>query len=238
MIEHGLLRRRHLPHLDVEAKPFFVTGCLHGSIPAAGLSKIRHYRAQLDERPRPDSMNLQQWEIHKHKLAFKMVDDLLDGRCPSEHLSDPTLARIVCDAVLHFAGMRYLLLAFVVMPSHHHWLFLPREDWVDEFTATQANHVSRRTPREAISHSIQSFTATQCNRALQRTGPFWQTETYDHFARDEQEVLRIIQYIEHNPVNAGFVDQPSDWRWSSASIRQRLGIAPGSPVPRTETMMG
>lgn len=52
-------------------------------------------------------------------------------------------------------------------------------------------------------------------------------------ARDEAEVLRIIQYIEHNPVKAGFVDQPSDWRCSSAWIRQRLGIVPGSPVPRT-----
>ena len=38
-----------------------------------------------------------------------------------------TAAEIVRNAFLHFADERYHLLAFVVMPSLHHWLFLPLE---------------------------------------------------------------------------------------------------------------
>ncbi|HQX53201.1 MAG TPA: hypothetical protein PLR25_24990 [Planctomycetaceae bacterium] len=39
-----LIRRRHLPHVDVADKPYFVTGVLKGSIPASGLSEIRRYQ--------------------------------------------------------------------------------------------------------------------------------------------------------------------------------------------------
>jgi hypothetical protein len=33
---------------------------------------------------------------------------------------------------------------------------------------------------------------------------FWQAESYDHRVRDEREHLRIVAYIENNPVKAGF----------------------------------
>jgi len=71
----GIFRRRHLPHWDVEGKPVFITACLEGSISAAGLSRIRKYRDQLDHRPRPDGLSAERWEVRKHKLVFGFVDD-------------------------------------------------------------------------------------------------------------------------------------------------------------------
>jgi hypothetical protein len=47
----------------------------------------------------------------------------------------------------------------------------------------------------------------------------WQDESYDHWARDEEEMIRIIHYIENNPVKAGLCLKPSDWHWSSARLR-------------------
>lgn len=160
-------------------------------------------------------------------MVFKRIDELLDGQSPVTHLSDDRLAKIVYDAFLHFAGERYTLLAFVVMPSHHHWIFLPDPTWA--LTLLEKPE-PRRTPREAISHSIQSYTATMCNRALGQSGTFWQNETFDHYARDEAELIRIIQYIENNPVKAGMVTEPHLYPWSSANLRLRLGIAPGFPL--------
>ena len=90
-----------------------------------------------------------------------------------------------------------------------------------------------RTPRESISHSIQSYTANQCNRLLGKTGSFWQIETFDHYARDEAEVFRIIHYIEQNPVVAGLVSRPEDYRWSSAHLRMKLGLQPGQAIPKS-----
>lgn len=225
MRDDWTIRRRHLPHVDVEGKPYFVTACLKGSIPAAGLQAIRNYEDELFAKPCPASMDQAQWAMHRHKMVFKMIDDLLDGDPPVNHLRDARLAEIVQNAFLHFADVRYLLFAFVIMPSHHHWMFLPQPNWV----ATIGEN-KKRTPRETISHSIQSYTANRCHQLLQKTGEFWQQETYDHYARDEEEMKRIITYIEHNPVKAGLVDRAEDFVWSSAHYRQQHGIGPFDPL--------
>jgi hypothetical protein len=232
MIENGVIRKRNLPHIDVEGKPSFITACLHGSLPASGLKRIYQYREELNARAKPAHLNPQEWELTKHKMVFKLLDSMLDRMSPVRYLEDERLAEIVQNAFLHFANDRYRLFAFVVMPSHHHWVFLPNEDWSQELATNQRDSHDRRTPREAISHSIQSYTGTHCNRLLGRTGSFWQAETYDHYARDESELVRIIEYIEQNPVVAGLATVASEYRWSSANIRARLGLKLGDAIPK------
>jgi hypothetical protein len=61
------------------------------------------------------------------------------------------------------------------------------------------------------------LTARRANQTLGQTGsPFWQEETYDHEVRQEHELERIRSYNESDPVRAGLVAQPSQYRWSSA----------------------
>ena len=216
----------------MEGKPSFITACLDGSIAASGLRRIREYRNELGLKARPESMSEAEWELRKHKLVFKFVDSLLDNEPQARHLADDRLAQTVQNAFLHFAEKRYHLYAFVVMPSHHHWLFLPKADWTEEFAISQTGKKNVRTPRESISHSIQSYTGNQCNRFLEKEGAFWQTETFDHFARDEAEMHRIIQYIERNPVVAGLVSRAEDFRWSSAQLRRNLGLPCGEAIPQ------
>jgi REP element-mobilizing transposase RayT len=134
------------------------------------------------------------------KLLFKFVDSLLDGEPAVRHFENEAVAQLVVNAFLYFAEERYKLLAFVVMPSHHHWLFLPIPSWCEQLAARQSNNETKRSAREVISHSMQSFTGTQCNRLLSLSGSFWQMESFDHYARDEAEVMRIMDYIENNPL--------------------------------------
>ena len=42
--------------------------------------------------------------------------------------------------------------------------------------------------------------------------------------------LRIIHYIEDNPVKAGLVERPEEWQWSSARIRANAGLQPGDAI--------
>jgi type I restriction enzyme R subunit len=58
----------------------------------------------------------------------------------------------------------------------------------------------------------------------QRGRVFWQDESYDHWARDDDEVLRIIHYIENNPVAAGLCARAQNWPWSSARFRSRWPV--------------
>jgi hypothetical protein len=52
-----------------------------------------------------------------------------------------------------------------------------------------------------------------------RGKPFWQDETFDHWVRNEREYGKIRFYIEYNPVAAGLVKRPEEWRWRAGGSR-------------------
>jgi type I restriction enzyme R subunit len=130
----------------------------------------------------------------------------------------------VADSLFHFAGVRYDLVAFVVMPSHVHWLFQPTPEWV----ATLPEEVP--TPRQRILYSMKRYTANRGNPLRGTHGPFWQDESYDHWVRDADEMERILLYIEGNPVKARLTDSPERWPFSSAAVRKRAGLERGCPL--------
>jgi REP element-mobilizing transposase RayT len=111
------------------------------------------------------------------------------------------IARIVADA-LEFADTSlgyYKLEAYVVMSNHLHLLVMPRV-----------------APAKFL-QSVKGFSARECNKILGRAGePFWQSESFDHWVRDQAEFERVRTYIENNPVRAGLVVRPQTYRWSSA----------------------
>src|SRR5689334_18598610 len=115
-MSEGLFRRRRLPHWDVEDATYFVTTCLAGSVPARGLIRLRNERAKLERLPRPVGRSIEQWENDKNKLLFAEFDKIVDSEPAVRYLADPRLAIEVESSLFHFAGERYELLAYVVMP--------------------------------------------------------------------------------------------------------------------------
>jgi type I restriction enzyme R subunit len=223
-------RRRHLPHWDVPGAIYFVTACLEGSIPAQGLLDIRTYQTALARRPRPKEMSESDWELRRWKLVFARAEEWLDLKPSIRHLADAELAGVVASALFFFAGTRYELFSYVVMPSHFHWIFRPLEGWIQSLQAD----TTKRTPSERIMRSIKRYTSGQCNRRLLAQGRFWQQESYDHWVRDVDELERIINYVEYNPVKAGLARDAKSWRFGSAHYRDAIGLAFGTPLPRTD----
>ncbi len=132
------------------------------------------------------------------------MDRELDGAVTGPRwLEDERVARCVADAVRYGSlqlGL-YELRAWVLMVNHVHILIYPK------------CNLSR------ITKSIKNFSAREANAILGRTGrPFWQDESYDHWVRGPEEMEKIVRYIERNPVTAGLVKRPEDWRWSSAFV--------------------
>lgn len=222
----ALVRNRHLPHWDVPGATYFVTSCLAGSIPAKGLLDVANYRRELERRQPPADTTPADWDYQRAKLTFGRTDHWLDTEPAARHLADPRLAQVVVDSMLHFAGERYELLAYVVMPSHFHWVFRPLDAWVDSLGPDAV----RRPPRQQIMHSLKTYTAWNCNQLLTRHGAFWQDESFDHCVRDEKELGRIIWYVEQNPVKAGLVAEADEWEFSSSRLRTRPGVRCGEPI--------
>lgn len=214
------VRRRMLPHWDVPGGTYFVTACLYDSLPAQGVLDIRNLEHRLQRQVRPPGVSQEDWEQQKWKIVFARRDEWMDVHPAVRHLEDERLASVVQQSLYHFAGERYDLLAYVIMPSHFHWLFRPKDEWV----ASLGEAVNTRSPRERIMHSVLSFSSRTCNRLLDESGPFWQSESYDHVVRDEDELSRIIDYIELNPVRRDWVKQREAWRFSSAC--DRYGLPP------------
>jgi len=65
-----------------------------------------------------------------------------------------------------------------------------------------------------IMYSHKRFTARDANKILNRKGDFWYREFYDHYIRNENEFRNVLRYIYHNPVKAGLVSKPEDWRFN------------------------
>lgn len=62
--------------------------------------------------------------------------------------------------------------------------------------------------------SLKGYTAHEANKILNRTGQFWEEESYDHEVRNDEELDRIVKYVLNNPVKAGLVKDWREWQWS------------------------
>jgi REP element-mobilizing transposase RayT len=167
-----------LPHWERDDATYFVTFRLFDSLPALVLQRLK-------EASRPE-------------LADSL-DSYLDQGSGAAWLKDPSIARLVVDALRHFDGARYRLHAWCVMPNHVHVVF---------------SSMPARTPALRLSSIIQSwksYTAKEANRLLGRTGSFWQREYYDHLIRDDEDFARCIEYTINNPVKAGLCERWEDW---------------------------
>jgi putative transposase len=134
--------------------------------------------------------------------AFVWMDRYLDtARSGPLFLRQPAIAQLVVNSLVKGEQLgHYQLHAWVVMANHVHVLLTPQ------------CHPSR------LIASLKGATAREANKLLGLTGqPFWQSECYDRWVRNQEEFHRIGRYIENNPVTAGLVATPEAFPWSSAN---------------------
>ena len=197
--------RGYLPHWEREGATYFVTFRLADSIPADAQKRIDTERRNITSTAEQLERPLTESEREKlDRLYSGTVDELLNAGHGACYMRDSRCAEIVADALQHFNEERYRLYAWCVMPNHVHVVFRP-------FPSHELHE---------IMHSWKSFTAKQCNAVLERTGEFWQRESFDRIVRDPSEFEKRVRYTLENPVVAGL----DDWPWVG-------GAAAGTPTP-------
>jgi putative transposase len=177
----GWHSRGYLPHFDSPETVQFVTFRLADSLP----------------RNVVESLLLQDDGI-------RLIDERLDAGLGACWLGRADVASLVQNALLHFDGDRYRLLAWCLMPNHVHAII--------EILGTMS--------LSDIVKSWKSFTARQANTLLGRSGSFWHPDYFDRYMRNEGHLERTIEYVESNPVKAGLAGTAEDWPWSSARFRR------------------
>jgi REP element-mobilizing transposase RayT len=61
--------------------------------------------------------------------------------------------------------------------------------------------------------------AQSFNKKHERTGHLWQDRFYSKEVREGRHLGTVWRYVEQNPVRACLVDNPNQWEWSSAHMR-------------------
>lgn len=99
--------------------------------------------------------------------------------------------------------------AFALMPNHFHLLI----------ETPDAN-------LSAFMHALKSAYANHFNFRHKRAGHLFQGRFKAHVVEKESYLLELHRYIHLNPVRAGLVERPEQWRWSSYAefIRPRSRI--------------
>jgi REP element-mobilizing transposase RayT len=136
--------------------------------------------------------------------GIRLIHERLDAGAGACWLGRADIAALVQDALLHFDGIRYRLLAWCLMPNHVHAII----EIVDTHSVGDTVRVWK------------SFTARRANEILGRSGSFWHPDYFDRYMRNEGHLERTIAYVENNPVNAGLAAFTDGWPWSSASFRR------------------
>jgi putative transposase len=100
---------------------------------------------------------------------------------------------------------------YVLMPDHVHAIvWLPGEDQLIDFLKQWKRLASIKIKR--ILRTRPHADAGRMNLA----GPVWQAGYYDFNLYTDHMISHKLDYMHGNPVRAGLVDRPTDWRWSSA----------------------
>jgi putative DNA methylase len=216
------LTRRNLPHWFMPTATHFVTFRLAGTLPKHMLDDLQDKKKRLLRRKTAGQTIASHREL-VHKQLFAAYDDYLDQNRDIHWLDDPRVAALVRRSLYFWNGQKYGLCAYCILPNHVHILIRP-------FDAEPASESDREclepgesddsgSPLSTIMHSLKGYTAHEANKLLGRTGTFWQRESYDHWVRDDDELERIVAYIQGNAVKAGLSNQAREFLWCSAHDR-------------------
>ncbi len=227
--ESKFFYRRNLPHWQPAGASIFITWRLYGSLPESAIIRLRDAQRLLLREAERANEKAEERKLRHHKKVFAMLDRLLDAAESGPlWLREVAIADMIQEALLVGYSTLYKLWSYVVMPNHVHVLLRPNVAQTSvcdvDIRSSQTEVCATYVPLKEITKRIKGYTAREANRIMKRTGQtFWQAESFDHWARDDAEFYRIIDYIENNPVKVGLTARPEDWQWSSASERLRRG---------------
>ena len=114
--------------------------------------------------------------------------------------------RLVRDHIVSGDPAFYKLIATQVMPDHVHMVLCPQA----------AQSLSK------IMKGIKGVSARKLNEMRGTKGQVWQDEYFDRIVRNSDELMEKLQYMFHNPLERGLVEEPSQYDgWYMKKVTDR-----------------
>ncbi|MFP5271684.1 REP-associated tyrosine transposase [Coleofasciculus sp. G1-WW12-02] len=132
--------------------------------------------------------------------------------------SKPELAQIVLDSLRFLQSQQRIALhGYVLMENHLH--LLASADNLSKEIRTFKSFTARTIIDWLIEHQSH-FLLTQLKSAKlahkhDQNYQVWQEGFHPQMIVNEQMLKQKLEYIHHNPVKRGYIDDPAHWRYSS-----------------------
>jgi len=122
------------------------------------------------------------------------------------------------------------LFCYCIMPSHVHWIASRKQgrlsDLLRDFKSYAAKELLKmiwNNPVESRKEWLLSLFRNFADKSVQKQKyQIWKHGNHPFWLESSWMIDQKINYIHHNPVETGFVNEPHEWRLSSAN--------PGSPI--------
>lgn len=130
------------------------------------------------------------------------------------------MARIACEVIAEARkSANFLLFGYILMPDHSHLV-------TDSSRESKDIHrfVNGIVSRRLIDHLKENGPEQSLNKLrVEEREDGWKYSVWQHHPDtrllwSEQMLWQRLQYTHLNPVRAGLVDHPNDWKWSSSRI--------------------
>ncbi len=141
---------------------------------------------------------------------------------------------VLADSFRHCVREKGLVVhAYVLMPNHFHAIASQIDGRLSDVMRDLKGYTSRQ-----LAKGLADDGRTVWLRALRRAGgdevavKLWQDDYHPEQVHSKEFCQQKLDYIHANPVRAGYVDDPCDWRYSSAGFyyRDSEPLIPVEPV--------
>jgi len=210
--------RQKFNHIHPKGAIFFVTFRLANSIPKSTLADLKlKFESNLNSLKCIKDIkekNTKVFELRKNYLVAydKILDRIITG---PHYLRNNEIVEIVKKELHRHDSKLYNLICFCIMSNHVHILI----DTNIDRDATKILDKSQHTDLAKIMKRIKGATARKINKTLNKSGAFWEKESYDMYIRNEKMLNNVISYILNNPVNAKLVEN-----WEEFNVVELLLI--------------
>ena len=131
----------------------------------------------------------------------------------------PEIAQIVMNSLQFLQEQnRITLYAWVMLETHLHLIAsaknLSKE--IGNFRSYTARQVIDRLKAQHQLRILKQLKFYKLKHKTNRTYQLWQEGSHPQLIQNEAMMRQKIEYIHYNPVKRGYVDEPADWRYSSA----------------------
>ena len=133
--------------------------------------------------------------------------------------NDPETVQIILDSWRFLQDQNRLrLYGYVILENHLHFIAdsadLARE--VANFKSFTASRILDRLQKKGRQYLLDQLRLSKLTHKNDRTYQVWQEGSHPEMILSDDMLLQKFEYMHYNPVRRGYVDDPANWRFSSA----------------------